>query len=97
MRKQESAASSHAGWVVEYHEEYLVELGAKSEAAQDAVFTGAEVLRHAGPQLGRPYADTLNGSVSEYEGVADHVAGWRVAGCVCFRSKAKGDFAMRRQ
>ena len=62
MRKPESSASSHAGWVVEYHEEYWAELSAESEAVEDAVFTGAEVLRHAGPLLGRPYADTLNGS-----------------------------------
>lgn len=49
-------------WIVEYHEEYLAELQIESEAVQDAVFANAEMLKHSGPQLKRPYADTLNGS-----------------------------------
>jgi hypothetical protein len=49
-------------WMVVYHEEYLAELRAESEAVQDAVFAIAEMLKHSGPQLKRPYADTLNGS-----------------------------------
>jgi hypothetical protein len=49
-------------WAVEYHVEYLAELYEEPESVQDAVFTIAEVLKHNGPQLGRPYTDTLNGS-----------------------------------
>jgi hypothetical protein len=62
MRKQRFTAESHAGWVVEYHPDYLLELKAESEAVQDGVFTVAAVLKGTGPLLGRPYADTLNGS-----------------------------------
>jgi hypothetical protein len=50
------------GWDVEYDEEYLTELLAASESVQDAVFACAEMLKVLGPQLKRPYADTLNGS-----------------------------------
>ena len=49
-------------WVVEYHEDYLAELGQEAEVVQDAVFAMAEFLKHSGPRLGRPYADTLSGS-----------------------------------
>ena len=49
-------------WLVSYHEEYLAELIAEGEAVQNAVFSMVEVLKVRGPQLGRPYVDTLNGS-----------------------------------
>jgi hypothetical protein len=49
-------------WLVEYHEDYWAELQNESEAVQDAVFAIAEVLKQLGPQLKRPYADTLQGS-----------------------------------
>jgi len=49
-------------WIVEYHEAYFIELNEEAESLQDAVFSLAIVLQSRGPQLGRPYADTLNGS-----------------------------------
>src|ERR1019366_3060645 len=49
-------------WVVEYHEDYLAELNDESHAVQVAVYANAGLLRQFGPQLSRPYVDTLNGS-----------------------------------
>lgn len=49
-------------WIVNYHAEYFIELIAETEVLQDAVFSLATVLQARGPQLGRPYVDTLNGS-----------------------------------
>lgn len=49
-------------WVVNYHAEYFIELSEEAEVLQDAVFSLATVLQTRGPQLGRPYVDTLNGS-----------------------------------
>jgi len=49
-------------WVVSYYEEYLMELREEPEELQDAVLSMIPVLQIRGPQLGRPYADTLKGS-----------------------------------
>jgi hypothetical protein len=49
-------------WMVAYHDDYLAELLEETESVQDAVFAAAEMLQHSGPQLQRPYADTLHGS-----------------------------------
>ena len=49
-------------WVVSYHDDYLAELLVETEKVQEAVFSAAEMLQHSGPQLQRPYADTLHGS-----------------------------------
>jgi hypothetical protein len=49
-------------WTVQYYEEFWAELKAESESLQDAVFANAVLLQHSGPQLRRPYADTLKGS-----------------------------------
>jgi hypothetical protein len=49
-------------WAVAYHEDYWAELQLETEAVQDAVIAVAEFLKHSGPLLKRPYADTLNGS-----------------------------------
>jgi hypothetical protein len=49
-------------WTVEYHDDYLGELEAESQAVQDEVLALAELLAFRGPQLGRPHCDTLNGS-----------------------------------
>ncbi len=48
--------------MVSYHEEYWAELLSETDAVQDAVIATAELLKHSGPLLKRPYADTLNGS-----------------------------------
>ena len=60
MRIQRSA--SHAGWVVEYHDEFRADLGTESEAVQVAVIAASGFLQQFGPQLGRPHVDTLKGS-----------------------------------
>jgi hypothetical protein len=49
-------------WVVEFHDEFEPELQAFEPAVQDALLAVAKLLADFGPQLGRPYADTLNGS-----------------------------------
>jgi len=49
-------------WIVNYHPEYFIELSEEAEVLQDAVFSLATVLQIRGPQLGRPYVDTLNRS-----------------------------------
>lgn len=50
-------------WIVQYHEEYMRELKAEKDSVQNAVYSLASVLEIRGPQLGRPYADTLKGSI----------------------------------
>ncbi len=49
-------------WVVEFHDDFEPEFRAFEPAVQDALFAVAKLLTDYGPQLGRPYADTLNGS-----------------------------------
>jgi hypothetical protein len=49
-------------WEVEYHAAFAQELASESLAIQDAIFTMADVLEDIGPQLGRPWCDTLKGS-----------------------------------
>jgi hypothetical protein len=49
-------------WVVEYHEDYLIELEFESNAVRVAVAAGVRLLEQFGPQLSRPYVDTLKGS-----------------------------------
>src|ERR1700722_8755530 len=49
-------------WIVEFHDEFEPEFLAFEPAVQDALLAVAKLLAEFGPQLGRPYADTLNGS-----------------------------------
>ena len=49
-------------WIVEFHEAFEDEFHAFEQDVQDALLTTAKLLVEYGPQLGRPYADTLNGS-----------------------------------
>jgi hypothetical protein len=49
-------------WVVEFHDDFEPEFEAFEQAVQDALLAVAKLLTDYGPQLGRPYADTLNGS-----------------------------------
>jgi hypothetical protein len=69
-------------WTVIYHDDFLVEFAAFSEAVQDNVLTMAELLTLTGPALGRPHADTLTGSqhpnMKELRFRADDGV-WRVA------------------
>jgi hypothetical protein len=49
-------------WVVEFHDEFEPEFVAFDPEIQDALLAVAKLLADFGPHLGRPHADTLNGS-----------------------------------
>src|SRR5208283_3550672 len=49
-------------WEAEFHEEFDPEFDALPEDVQDEIRALAGTLEKIGPLLGRPHADTLNGS-----------------------------------
>ena len=49
-------------WTVEFDPAFEREFDDYPEEVQDALLARAGLLELIGPQLGRPYADTLNGS-----------------------------------
>jgi hypothetical protein len=49
-------------WEVLFYEDFEPEFDALPEDVQDELFTQFKLLEQLGPQLGRPRADTLNGS-----------------------------------
>ena len=49
-------------WTVEFHDDFEPEFLALESAVQDALLAVAKLLADYGPQLGRPYSDTLKGS-----------------------------------
>ncbi len=49
-------------WIVEFHDDFEAEFLTFEPAVQDALLAVARLLADLGPRLGRPYADTLNGS-----------------------------------
>ncbi|NJN82142.1 MAG: addiction module toxin RelE [Caldilineaceae bacterium] len=49
-------------WTVDFHPAFVEEFDEMGEAVQDRLLAGVELLREFGPALGRPHADTLNGS-----------------------------------
>ena len=68
-------------WIVEFEDAFEQEfLGFKQEV-REAILAAARLLEDYGPQLGRPHADTLEGSVPNMKELrfvaADGV--WRVA------------------
>ena len=69
-------------WTVEFHPALEREFDQYPEAVQDGILARAGLLEHYGPQLGRPYADTLSGSrhinLKELRFDAGHGV-WRVA------------------
>ena len=69
-------------WTVRFHEEFDEEYDGLSEAVQEELLAIAKLLGNFGPQLGRPHADTLNGSefanMKELRFTADDGV-WRVA------------------
>ena len=48
--------------MVEFHDEFVPEFRRLHPQIQDEIYAVAHLLQHAGPQLGRPRVDTLNGS-----------------------------------
>ena len=69
-------------WKILFHETFDEEFQAFDESVQDAMAASANMLKEFGPQLGRPYVDTLNGSrhtnMKELRFDADNGV-WRVA------------------
>ena len=49
-------------WAVLFHEEFDVEFQALDQDLQDELLAHAKLLQQFGPQLGRPFVDTLKGS-----------------------------------
>ena len=49
-------------WEVQFHEEFEPEFDDLPEGVQDELLADARMLEVFGPNLGRPWADTLNGS-----------------------------------
>jgi hypothetical protein len=49
-------------WQVEFEDAFEAEFLAFDQSVQDALLAVARLLIDYGPQLGRPYADTLKGS-----------------------------------
>ncbi|MGH1351791.1 MAG: type II toxin-antitoxin system RelE/ParE family toxin [Methyloligellaceae bacterium] len=49
-------------WTVDLHPDFADEFSDLSEEVQDELLALSELLSTFGPQLGRPHADTLNGS-----------------------------------
>ncbi|MFL4967801.1 MAG: type II toxin-antitoxin system RelE/ParE family toxin [Xanthobacteraceae bacterium] len=49
-------------WIVRFEDEFEQEFLALEEEVQDELLAVARLLAEHGPQLGRPYVDTLKGS-----------------------------------
>jgi hypothetical protein len=49
-------------WEVDLHDDFVSEYSAMPEDVQDELLAHGALLEQFGPQLGRPRADTLNGS-----------------------------------
>jgi hypothetical protein len=69
-------------WIVRFDDEFEQEFLALQQGVQDELLAVVRVLAEYGPQLGRPYVDTLKGSkhANMKELRFDAVGGvWRVA------------------
>ncbi len=69
-------------WQVRFHDAFEVEFEAMAAEVQDELIATAKLLQDFGPKLGRPHADTLNGSqFSNMKELRFKAAGgvWRVA------------------
>ncbi|MBI3512977.1 MAG: type II toxin-antitoxin system RelE/ParE family toxin [Proteobacteria bacterium] len=49
-------------WTVRFEDAFEREFAGLAQAVQDEVLARAKLLQNYGPQLGRPYVDTLKGS-----------------------------------
>ena len=49
-------------WKVGFHDEFVPEFRSLHKRVQDEAYAIAHLLEQSGPQLGRPWVDTLNGS-----------------------------------
>lgn len=69
-------------WSVEFCDEFEPEFDVLSPSVQDELIAHVSLLEQFGPQLGRPWVDTLNGSeYSNMKEIRFRVDGgvWRVA------------------
>jgi hypothetical protein len=69
-------------WQVRFHDAFEVEFEAMAAEVQDELIATAKLLQDYGPKLGRPHADTLNGSqFANMKELRFRAAGgvWRVA------------------
>ena len=69
-------------WQVRFHDAFEVEFEAMAADVQDELIATAKLLQDYGPKLGRPHADTLNGSqFANMKELRFRAAGgvWRVA------------------
>ncbi|MBQ9578916.1 MAG: type II toxin-antitoxin system RelE/ParE family toxin [Ottowia sp.] len=64
-------------WQVLFHDEFEQEFDAWHQALQDELFAQALSLKQSGPNLGRPWVDTLNGS--RYPNMKELRFSWRGA------------------
>jgi hypothetical protein len=66
MRQQQKVEGFAAGidkqWVVEFDDEFADEVRQLHQAVREKLKAVAVILSEDGPQLGRPYSDTLKGS-----------------------------------
>src|SRR3954451_7322022 len=69
-------------WTVEFDDAFAEDFKGYEQPVQDAILAYARLLAAEGPQLGRPYADTLKGSgfpnMKELRPTVNKVE-WRVA------------------
>ena len=69
-------------WQVLFHDKFSAEFDALPKDVQDGLLAALIHLRHSGPNLGRPYVDTLHGAKhSNLKELRFDVSGgvWRVA------------------
>ena len=69
-------------WTIEFHEDFDREFQGFDDRVQDEILAKLIVLEKEGPNLGRPHADTLNGSAhSNMKELRVSAAGgiWRIA------------------
>jgi len=57
-----SGEHNQSRWLVRFHDEFAMEFPRLSLSVQQKILSLAGLLKRAGPQLGRPFVDTLNGS-----------------------------------
>ncbi len=85
-------------WIVEFEDAFEAEYLGLDQEVQDSLLAVAKLLADYGPQLGRPYADTLKGSKHANMKELRFEAGERrVARRICVRSAAQGNLACRRR
>lgn len=78
-------------WMVDFHDAFAEEFSELSDAVQDELLARVGLLEDHGPELGRPYADTLydsrHSNMKELRFTADRGV-WRVAYAFDPRRKA---------